>query len=154
MPQPLFLAARFPGLSSYARTVAEMAPNLFELVLDGLERGISVARLERALVTVEPHVWREWVEVVLAQWAEDDERIARGGKARMRTALWTAYGAAMDALEFKGAIAALDKLCKLDGLYEPLKLEETAPSGQRERLRTLLDDPRVREKLLGASARN
>lgn len=144
----LFLAQRFPKLSLYARTVAESAPQTFKLVLEALERGVPIARLERELALIEPHVWREWVEVILAVWHADDARLAPYAKTRMRQALWSAFNLALEGGDMKSAIAALDKLCKLDGLYEPIKLEETAPAAQRERLRTILADPSVRAKLV------
>jgi hypothetical protein len=81
-------------------------------------------------------VWEQLAE------AEKDERGSR--KAQMRSTMRRLYETARKAGDLKNAIATLDRLCKLDGLYDAVKVEHSGKvehlrSGdQRARLETLL----------------
>jgi hypothetical protein len=152
----VFHASRFPGLSSYARTVAETCPKQFNQLVELLEKGAANATIERVLnPTIEPAVWREWRIAVLALWQSDANALAPYAKDHMRQALWNLFERSYDEHDFKTASTCLDKLCKLDGLYEAQKVEQVIndPSSiadAKARLVELLQNVKVQSGLIPA----
>lgn len=76
-------------------------------------------------------------------------------RALMRQALGDFYQKALLARQFNAAVTALDRLCKLDGLYRPEEVEvfdkrgvaERDPDKIRERMRELSKRPEIRAML-------
>jgi hypothetical protein len=73
------------------------------------------------------------IKVVWAtlQTADGEERDVR--KHQMRSTLRRLYSKTVGALDFKAAVTVLDRLCKLDGLYEPEKHHHTGAVSEEQK---------------------
>lgn len=107
---------------------------------------------------------REYVTAVYRAWAEQAEASKDFRREQMRIAFQDFYEKTMrvDATEkgpdFKAAVTALDRLCKLEGVYEPDKVFVDGPGASfknaeqiRERITELLKNPEVAAQLRAAA---
>jgi hypothetical protein len=65
----------------------------------------------------------EDIKSVWARLAEDEKEERCTRKAQMRISMRRLYNDAMKTGDWKAAIAVLDRLCKLDGLYDAVKID-------------------------------
>lgn len=97
-----------------------------------------------------------WVDYVFNLFDPTSTDAAR--KELMRQSFGTVLAGCLAADEYATAVSVLDKLCKLDGLYEPAQIEtdttvslppeESDPEKIRERMKSLLaDKPELLERL-------
>src|SRR5262245_57775810 len=87
------------------------------------------------------------IRLVWKELAKEDEEERAVRKNQMRSTLRRLFNKAVRAEDYKAAIQALDRLCKLDGLLAPVKVEHAGELGvaamrsgdRRARLEDLLD---------------
>jgi hypothetical protein len=94
----------------------------------------------------ERQAW-EWYKATFASLAAEARTVDKDGRrAQMRATFSDCYQKALLARNFNAAVQALDRLCRLDGLYAPEELEannkrggvaERDPEKVRERIKEL-----------------
>lgn len=91
----------------------------------------------------------EWIRNVYDMLRMEADPIKKDERrAQLRAALGDFYQKALLARQFNAAVTALDRLCKIDGLYAPDEVEITAKSGVAER-----DPDKVRERIRQLAAK-
>lgn len=93
------------------------------------------------------HTVEGYIREVYRRWGAMPSLDREGRKEQMRQTLNDFYQSARKAGAYSAAATALDRMCKLDGLYAPEKVEvgvgastavtETAPDKIRDRIREL-----------------
>ena len=68
---------------------------------------------------------RKDIQIVYENWEKESRRERGFRRGRMRNTLMAFYQRCMARRQYTAALGALDRLCKLDGLFAPEKLEIT-----------------------------
>lgn len=90
-----------------------------------------------------------WYTRTLLQLGDEAQQIEKDWRrAQMRAAFSDFYQKALIAKQFNSAITALDRLCKLDGLYAPEELTVANKQGVAER-----DPDKVRQRIKELAAK-
>lgn len=119
-----------------------------------------------ALFHVHRKTIRDWIRRVYLEWQAAGNATREFDRDKMRASFEEFYELAMraDATEkgpdYKAAATALDRLCKLLGVYEPDKIQVETPPGSfrdpdsiRDRVDQLLGNPAVAAKLAALLAK-
>lgn len=92
---------------------------------------------------------KNWISATYAALAEEARPIEKAERrAQMRASLGDFYQKALLARQFNAAVTALDRLCKLDGLYAPEEVAVRAVGGMVER-----DPEKLRERIRTLAAK-
>jgi hypothetical protein len=142
------------------KTIEHQCPLCREVVLERVERLItSQAQLRSMLRTLKKEygfVDEPAREIIMEamERLEEDGRVGRPfRRSTMRASLQRAYQIALAQGQVKYAIVALDKLCRLDGLYSPVEIKNVATIAENVRAMTSADQRRRLESLIAGYAK-
>jgi hypothetical protein len=96
---------------------------------------------------------RRWITIVYAHWAKEADQTRPHARQRLREGFLRFYDQAMAAGDLKSAVQALDRLARIDGAYEPERIEVDTGTPFRtldtfdSRMAQLAQNPEVRAAL-------